>query len=111
MNLFIRILIQSLAVFIAAYILPGVHVDSLITVLVVAIVLGIVNILLKPLLIFLTLPITILTLGLFILIINAFLVLIVDMLVPGFYVNGFLWAILFSLVVSVTSSVLNGVSK
>lgn len=111
MNLIIKIIIQSLAVFIAAFILPGVHVDSLITVLVVAVVLGIVNILLKPILIFLTLPITILTLGLFILVINALLVLLVDMLVPGFFVDGFLWAILFSLVVSITSSVLNGVNR
>lgn len=77
------------------------------TAIVVAIVLGIVNALLKPLLILLTLPVTILTLGLFLFVINAALVLLVAKLVPGFEVRGFWWAMLFSLVVSIIGAFLH----
>jgi len=111
MNLIVRIFIQTIAVLIAAYILPGVEIDSFLTMLIVAIVLGIVNAFLKPILILLTLPITIITLGLFIFVINAFLVLLVSMVVPGFYVDGFLWALLFSVVVSLVSTFLGSLSK
>lgn len=111
MNLIVRILIQTVAVLIAAYILPGVEIDSFLTMLIVAIVLGIVNAFLKPILILLTLPITIITLGLFIFVINAFLVLLVSMVVPGFYVDGFLWALLFSVIVSLVSTFLGSLSK
>ncbi|HLC44404.1 MAG: hypothetical protein A2722_01115 [Candidatus Doudnabacteria bacterium RIFCSPHIGHO2_01_FULL_50_11] len=103
----IKILLSAIAVFVAGYILPGVTIVSFWTAIVVAIVLGIVNALLKPLLILLTLPVTILTLGLFLFVINAALVLLVAKLVPGFEVRGFWWAMLFSLVVSIIGAFLH----
>jgi len=92
---------------IAAYLLPGVHVIDLWTALVVALVMGILNVLIKPLLIILTLPITIITFGLFLLVINALLVLLASHIVPGFTVDGFWWALLFSLVISFINLVLS----
>ncbi|KKT72487.1 MAG: hypothetical protein UW69_C0091G0008 [Microgenomates group bacterium GW2011_GWA2_44_7] len=103
MRLIANLLINSLAVFISAYILPGVKVDSFLTAFIVAIVLGVVNAFVKPVLVFFTLPVTILTLGLFILIINALMILLVSALVPGFRVDNLGWAILFSVVLSLVS--------
>lgn len=107
MKLFIRLLISSIAVFIAAYLLPGVSVSSFWVAVIVAIVLGIINVFVRPLLVILTLPITVVTLGLFILVINAALILLASAIVPDFAVAGFWWALLFSLVVSVVSGFLN----
>jgi putative membrane protein len=101
MGILINWLASALVIFIAAYLLPGVHVASFWTALIVALVMGILNILVKPLLVILTLPITIVTLGLFLLVINALIVLLVSHLVPGFQVDGFLWAFLFSILVSI----------
>ena len=102
-----NLLIQGLAVFITAYLLPGVQVTDFVTSVIVSVVLGIVNTLIKPVLVLLTLPITFLTLGLFTLVINAFLVILVSNLVPGFKVDSFSWAIAFSLVLSLVSWFLN----
>ena len=101
MGILINWLASALVIVIAAYILPGVHVASFWTALLVALVLGILNILVKPLLILLTLPITLVTLGLFVFVINALLILLADAIIPGFQVDGFLWALLFSLLISV----------
>ena len=100
-----------MAVFISAYVLPGVTVDSFTTALIVAVVLGIINAFLKPILMLLTLPITIVTLGLFTFIINAILVLLVARIVPGFYVSGFIWALIFSLILSIVTTFLNSLTK
>ena len=81
------------------------------TAIVVAVILGIVNTLIKPILVLLTLPLTVLTFGLFAFIINAFMVLVVSRIVPGFEVDGFLWALLFSLVIAIISSFLNSLLK
>ena len=108
--MFINLIVNGLAVLISAYILPGVKIDSYFTALVVAIVLGIVNTLLKPILLLVTLPINILSLGLFTFVINAFLILLVSNLVPGFYVSSFWWALLFSLVLSLVNSFLHSLS-
>lgn len=102
----VNLLINALAVIISAYILPGVKVDGLATALIVAIVLGAVNMFIKPVLVLLTLPLTILSLGLFTFVINAVLVLLVSNLVPGFKVEGFLAALLFSLVLSIIGAFL-----
>lgn len=110
MRIIIRLLVNALAVFIAAYVLPGVAVDGPLTALIVAVVLGVVNTFLKPILVILTLPITFVTLGLFLLVINGALVLLVGELVPGFVVDGFLWALLFGLVVSLVGSFLNALA-
>jgi putative membrane protein len=106
MKLLLHLQISSLAVFVAASILPGIHIDNWLTIVLVAIVLGIVNSALKPILVIISLPVTILTLGLFLLVINALLVFLTAWLIPGFAVDGWLSAILFSLIVSLVSSVL-----
>ena len=105
------LLINGFAVFATAYILPGIAVDSIWTALLVAIVLGVVNMFIRPILVILTLPITLITLGLFVLLINGLLVLLVSNLVPGFTVENFWWAIGFSLVVSAVSWFLNSLTK
>ncbi|MBF8249894.1 MAG: hypothetical protein HW400_495 [Candidatus Levybacteria bacterium] len=104
--IFVNLIVSAIAVVVSAYILPGVKVDGLLTAVVVAVVLGAVNMFIKPILILLTLPLTILSLGLFTFVINALLILLVSNLVPGFKVEGFLSALLFSLVLSVVSSFL-----
>lgn len=106
MGILISLVLSAVAVFISAYILPGVKVDGFVTALVVAIVLAVVNTFIKPFVVFLTLPINILTLGLFSFVINALMVVIVATLVPGFMVDGILWALVFSIVLSLVSSVL-----
>ena len=104
MNWIIRLLLNGLAVVLAAYLLPGVSVEDYGTALIVALILAIVNVLVKPILVILTIPITILTLGLFLLVINAALILFVDNLVGGFYVDNFWCALLFSLILSIFNS-------
>lgn len=111
MQIIINLLINGLAVLISAYLLPGVKVDSYFTAIVVAVVLGLVNTVLKPILILFTLPITILTLGLFTFIINALMILLVSSLVSGFSVRGFWWALIFSLVLSLVNSFFHSLTK
>jgi putative membrane protein len=105
MSVITNLIISTLAVIVIAYILPGVTVTGLISAFIVAIVLGILNILIRPLLIILTLPINILTLGLFTFVINAVIVLIASAIVPGFKVNGFWAALVFAIVLAVINSV------
>jgi putative membrane protein len=101
MNAVIRFLLSGLAVLLTAYLLPGVDVTHYGYALLVAIVLSIANLIVKPILVFLTIPITIVTLGLFLLVINALIILLVDYLItPGFDVHGFWWALAFSLILS-----------
>lgn len=104
MNLLVKIIISSLAVFLTAYLLPGVAVDSYITAIWVAVVLALLNGFLKPMLIILTIPVTLVTLGLFLLVINAAIILLASHFDDGFYVSGFWWALLFSLVLSIITS-------
>lgn len=107
MAFLIKWLVNALAIGITAYLLPGVRVSGLFAALVTALVLGLVNIFIRPLLLLLTLPLNILTLGLFTLVINALLILLVAAVVPGFSVRGFWWAVLFGLVLAVVNYVLN----
>ncbi|MDA0196602.1 MAG: phage holin family protein [Bacteroidetes bacterium] len=109
MNFVIRLLITALAVIISSYLLPGVEVDSFLTAVIIGVVLALLNVTLKPILIILTIPATILTMGLFILVINALIILIADAIVPGFYVDGFWWALAFSLILWVVNSVLKDI--
>ena len=106
-----QLLLNASAVFITSYILPGVNVDNFIVAIIVAVVLGIVNMILRPILIFLTIPVTVLTLGLSVFIINALLVLLVARIVPGFHVDSFWWALAFSLILSVVTSFLNSLTR
>lgn len=111
MNFFVRLLLSAVAVLIVSYILPGVSVENFWAAFVLALVLSILNFFVKPILIILTIPLTILTLGLFLLVINALIILIADSLISGFYVEGFWWALLFSLLLSITNSLLTDISK
>ena len=99
-------LISAIAIVITAYLLPGVRLSGFIAALFTALVLGLVNAVIKPLLILLTLPLNILTLGLFTLVINALLIMLTSALVPGFSVSSFWQALLFSLVLAVVNYVL-----
>jgi putative membrane protein len=110
MNWIIRFLLNGLAVLLTAYLLPGVSVDGYGTALIVALVLSIANIIVKPILILFTIPITIMTLGLFLLVINAIIIMLADYLVDGFFVNGFWWALLFSLILSIFNSLFGDLS-
>ncbi len=107
MNFIAQILVSAFAVMVAQWLLPGVSVDSFMTGIFVALALAFFNALVKPILILLTLPATILSLGLFLLVINAIIILLADWLVSDFHVNGFWWAFLFSIILSVTTSVFN----
>ncbi|MBA3986688.1 MAG: phage holin family protein [Flavobacteriales bacterium] len=106
MRLLIQILLTAILVLVLAEILPGVSVDTFTTSLIVAVVLALLNLIVKPILVFLTLPITVITLGLFLLVINAVIILLVDYLISGFGVANFWWALLFSLLLSFAQSVL-----
>jgi putative membrane protein len=99
MKLFLQWLISAVAILVAAYIVPGASI-TISGALILAVVLGILNLLLRPILFVLTLPITILTLGLFSLVINALLVLLAAAIVPGFVIAGFWSALLFSVVLT-----------
>lgn len=109
--LFVNLIVSVIAVLISAYILPGVKVDGFLTAVVVAVVLGAINMFIRPVLLLLTFPLTVLSLGLFTFVINALMVILVSNLVPGFVVSGFWYALLFSLVLSIVSSFLNSLAK
>jgi putative membrane protein len=106
MNLLFRIILTAVAAFIAARLIPGVAVSDAKTAILVALVLALLNTFLKPLLVALTIPITILTLGLFLLVINILIVFLTARIVPGFEVHGWIAALLFSLIVSLITYLL-----
>ena len=111
MKLILRVLLSALAVVLLANLLGGVQVDSYITAIIVAVVLSLLNFIVKPILVILTLPVTILTLGLFLLVINAIIILLADQLVGGFSVDNIWWALLFSLLLSFLQSIFFSVLK
>ncbi len=104
MNILLRIVISAVVAFGLSYVLSGVHINSFVTACMLAIVLGLLNIFVKPILIILTLPITIFTFGLFLFAINALIILLAAKFISGFRVDGFWWALLFSLLLSVLTS-------
>lgn len=100
--------------FVVARFVPGVHLADYVSALLVAVVLAFLNAIVKPVLTVLTIPITIVTLGFFLLVINAVIILFAERLVEGFRVDGFLTALIFSIVLSITTGILNfilGVNK
>ena len=105
MKLILRILLSALSVIILANVLPNVSVDTFMTAVIVAIVLSLLNFLVKPILVILTLPVTIVTFGLFLLIINAIIILLADKLINGFSVSNIWWALIFSLLLSFLQSI------
>ena len=106
MKLIIRLLVTAIVVFLLANWLPGLAIESYWTAIIVAIVLGLLNLLVKPVLVLFTLPVTILTFGLFLLVINALMIMLCDGLIGGFEVFGFWYALLFSLLLSLIQSIL-----
>lgn len=106
MKLILRILLTAVAVVVLASFLPGVEIQGYTSAIIVAVVLGLLRVTVKPLLIFFTLPATIVTLGLFLLVINAVIILLADYFVSGFAVSGFWIALLFSVLLSIFQSVL-----
>lgn len=106
MKLILKIVLTAVAVLVIAHFLPGVSVVNFTNALIVAVVLGILRVTVKPILVILTLPVTILTLGLFLLVINALIILLADNLIDGFHVTGFWIALLFSLILSIFQSIL-----
>lgn len=111
MKFILRILLSALAVIILANVLPGISVDTYITAILVAVVLSLLNFLVKPILVILTLPVTIVTFGLFLLIINAIIILMAGYFVDGFQVNGIIWGVIFSLLLSFLQSILFSLLK
>ncbi|HXB34707.1 MAG TPA: phage holin family protein [Puia sp.] len=106
MKFVVRILITAVVAFALSAVLPGIHFRSFWSAVVLAVVLAVLNFLLKPILIILTLPITILTFGLFLFVINAIIVWVARDIVSGFWVDNFGWALLFSLLLSLLTSIL-----
>jgi putative membrane protein len=111
MNGIIRFLLSGLAVLLTAYLLPGVHVEHYGYALLAAVFISLANVLVKPILVILTIPITVITLGLFLLVINALIILLVEAIIPGFGVDGFWWALAFSLILSIFNSMFSEFAK
>lgn len=110
MNFIIKTVISAAAILLLSFLLPGVQVDGQIMyAILIALVLSFLNSLVRPILIFLTLPATIVSLGMFLLVINAVIILIADKFLNGFSVDGFWWALLFSILLSIINSVSNKV--
>ena len=108
---FVHWLVLIIAILIAAYLVPGVHV-TLIGAIVLAVVLGLVNVFIKPIIGFLTLPINILTLGISWLVINALIIMLLGLIVPGFGVSGFWAAFFFAIVLSLINALFHiGIKK
>src|SRR5204862_5681845 len=108
MRFLARLVLNGVAIVIAAWLLPGLHIAGPFAALVAGVILGFVNAIVRPLLFFLTLPLTLMTLGLFIFVLNAICFGLTAWLVPGFSVDGFWWALLGALLVSIVSWILNG---
>lgn len=107
MKLITKLLLVTLTLLLVASLVPGIEVDGFYTALIAAIVIGLLNLFVKPILVLLTLPVTILTLGLFLFVINAFLFWFAASFIEGFAVDGFLAALVGSLIVTVVSTFAN----
>ncbi|SHO60298.1 phage holin family protein [Algoriphagus zhangzhouensis] len=100
----VKIVLGGISVLIAEFFLSGIHIDSWITGFLLAAILILINLTIKPLMIVLTLPLTLITFGLFLLVINALVIMLADKIIPGFQVDGFWWALLFAIVLSIINS-------
>ncbi|MEC7839340.1 MAG: phage holin family protein [Chlamydiota bacterium] len=111
MDILITLILNSIAVFVAGSIIPGVRLYDFMTAVVVAVVLGFINAIIRPIVFVLTLPINIITMGLFSFVIIGSLTLLVSYIVPGFEVDGFWWALLFAFVLAIFNSFLFSLTK
>ena len=110
MNFLLKLILNALAIMLTAYLLPGIFIDGFVSALLLAVVLAILNATLKPVLVVLTIPISVVTLGLFLIVINAGVILLADYFIPGANIDGFWWAILFGLIMSILNSILYGLA-
>ena len=111
MKFVLKLLVTSLAVFFGAYLLDGVYLKGFPTAILVALLVGFLNAFLRPVLVILTIPFTLLTFGLFLLVINAVIILLADYALDGFTVNSFFTAVLYSIIVSVITWLLEAIAK
>ncbi len=111
MDLLIRLIISTIAVLVTDLLLPGVHAEDFLSGLLVAVVLGLLNTFLRPVLVLLTLPVSVITLGLFLFVINACMVMLAARIVDGFQVDGWWWALGFSIILSIVQGFLQGLDK
>ena len=111
LKVLINWIVSALVILVVAYFLPGVHVSGFVAALTVALVLGLINAIIKPIFVMLTLPLTVVTLGLFVFVINALLVMLASAIVPGFVVYGFFWALVFSLVLSISNAFVKSMER
>ncbi len=116
MNFFIRILLSSVAIIISTYLLPGITllgdgIEPFTTSFIVAVIISLLNATIRPLIIILTIPITVVTLGLFLVVINAIIILIADAIVQNFVIDGFGWALIFSLLMWLINSLLTDLKR
>lgn len=107
MRLLIRWAINTVAIVLAAYILPAISVESWKSALVAGVLLGILNTFVRPIFRLLTLPINVATLGLFVLVTNALILMILDWLMAGLKIDGFLWAIVAAVIIAIVTSIIN----
>ncbi len=103
-----KILISAIVIIFLAWLLPGVHVNGTLQAILAALVIALINAILRPVLVFVTLPVTVVTLGLFLFVINALMIMLASHWLEGFDVDGFWWALLFSFLLSLLSSVIQG---
>ena len=108
MHFLARLVLNGIAIIVAAWLLPGLHVSGPFAALIAGVILGFVNAIVRPVLFLLTLPLTLVTLGLFIFVLNALCLGLTAALVPGFDIDGFWWALLGALLISIVSWILNG---
>lgn len=106
-----NLIVNTISIFAVSYILSGIEIESFVTALIVAVVMALLNVTLKPLLILITIPLTIITFGLFLLVVNVLVLYAAAALIDGFQIDGFWWALLFSFLVSIVNGVLFGVDK
>lgn len=111
MHLILRWLLNTIALFVVAYIVPGFHYRDFVTLAIAALVLGLLNAIVRPVLFILTLPLTIVTLGLFLFVLNAIMLEITAAIVPGFVIDGFGYALLGAIVLAVVSLIGNRIGK
>lgn len=111
MRILLSWILNALALWIVAFLLDGVYAESGVALIIAAAVLGIVNAIIRPILFWLTLPLTILTLGLFLIVLNALMLELTDLLVPGFEVDGFVTALLAAVLLGLISLVTNRIGS
>lgn len=111
MKVLLQIILTGIIVLVLSNLLGGVYVSDFFTAIVFAAILALLNIFVKPILLILTLPVTVVTFGLFLLVINALIILMADGLVDAFRVDGFWWAVLFSILLSFLQSIIFSVAE